>query len=360
MERFEVELVENRKKILIKERFRFVAEVFLVFLGIFLFLLIPRVLFPILVDERHIFFGPIYYLLRALAILIALPIFLFISNILFETQKKNIILEEDITPASAHIKLFSISKENFRDQLLFGVLILFIVFIPLDFLGYYLFPATLEYTAVALSSQSTDSYLLANYSIFLFSVLIIQISVAIYEESLTRGFLTIRGGEYFHKISAVIIPSLYFGLMHFAYFLNPASRNFPIWIPFIWFLQTFFVAILLSIFIIRKKKIFPLIFAHALNNIISAHAVWNYLQGNDFMIVTMYLYLPLLIVSGILFIWQFPRIKNSISDELSEIKTYFKANIKKGESKGDIYFRILFDIVIGLIILLIGLFIFAV
>ena len=355
-----MESVENQKRILIKERFRFVAEVFLVFLGIFLFLLIPRVLYPIFIDKKNVLFGPIYYLLRALAILIAIPVFLFISNIVFESQKKNIILEEDLTPASAHIQLYSISKENFKYQLLYGLLILFIVFIPLDFLGYYLFPATLEYTAVALSSQSTDSYLLANYSIFLFSVLVIQISVAVYEESLTRGFLTIRGCEYFHKISAVIIPSLYFGLMHFAYFLNPASRNFPIWIPFIWFLQTFFVAILLSIFIIRKKKIFPLIFAHALNNIISAHAVWNYLQGNDFMVITMYLYLPLLIVSGILFIWQFPRIKNGISDGFSEIKTYFKVNIKNGEAKGDIYFRILFDIAIGLIILLIGLFIFAV
>ena len=53
-------------------------------------------------------------------------------------------------------------------------------------------------------------------------------------------------------------------------------------------------------------------------------------------------------------------IDNLALDNLSEIKTYFKANIKKGESKGDIYFRILFDIVIGLILLLIGLFIFAV
>jgi len=349
-----MESVENQKKIIVKDRFRFVAEVLLVFMVITLFLFIPRA-FRALVDDKNTFFGPVYYLLRALSILIALPISLFILNILFEIQKKDLILEEDITPASAHLKLFTISKENYKDQLLFGILILFIVFIPLDFLGYYLFPATLEYTADVLSSQSTDSYLLASYSIFLFSVLIIQISVAIYEESLTRGFLTIRGCEYFHKISAVIIPSLYFGLMHFAYFLNPVSENYPWWIPFIWFLQTFFVAILLSIFIIRKKKIFPLIFAHALNNIISAHAVWNYLQGNDFMIVTMYLYLPLLIVSGILFIWQFPRIKNSISYGFSELKTYFKVNIKNGESKGDIYYRILFDIVIGLIILIIGL-----
>ena len=74
-----MEPVENQKKIVVKERFRFVAEVILVFLGITLFLLIPRV-FRSLVDDKNTFFGPIYYLLRALSILIALPICLFILN----------------------------------------------------------------------------------------------------------------------------------------------------------------------------------------------------------------------------------------------------------------------------------------
>ncbi len=355
-----MESVDNLKKKIIIERFRFVGEVFIIFLGIFLFLLIPRFLLPLFLDEKSIFFCPLYYLLRAAAILLAIPLFLLISNIILESQKKNIIIEEDLSPSMGHIKMYSISKNNFKYQLLYGLLILFIVFIPLDFITYFLFPSTLEYTAVSLSSQPTDSYLLASYFIFLISVLIIQFSVAIYEESLTRGFLTIRGSEYFHKISAVIISSLYFGLMHFAYFLNPESRNFPVWIPFFWFLQTFIVAILLSIFIIKKKRLFPVIFAHAMNNIISAHAVWNYLQGNDFIIVTIYLYLPLLIISAILFIWQFPRIKSSVSNGFDEFKTYFKINKSIGESKGDLFFRFLFDFFIGVLILVIGLFIFAV
>jgi len=355
-----METVDSVKITIIKQRFRFIGEVLLIFVGIFFLLLIPRFLLPLFVEKTNILFGPLYYLLRALAILIAIPIFLFISNILLESQKKNVILEEDLTPAMGHIKLYAISKDDFKSQLKYGLIILFVVFIPFDFLGYYLFPATLEYTAVALSSQSTNSYLLASYLIFIISVVIIQICVSIYEESLTRGFLTLRGCEYFHKISAVIISSLYFGLMHFAYFLNPTSRNYPVWIPLFWFLQTLIVAILLSIFMIKKKSLLPVIFAHAANNIISAHAVWNYLQGNSFTVVTMYLYFPLLIISLILFIWQFSIIRDSLSSGLNDLKTYFKPDKSLGEDRGDLTFRILFDIIIAGIILFMGLFVFGV
>ena len=116
---------------------------------------------------------------------------------------------------------------------------------------------------------------------------------------------------------------------------------------------------MLSIFIVKKKRIWPVIFAHAINNIISAHAVWNYLQGNDFSLVAIYLYLPLLIISVIiviLFMWQFPRIKQGISTGFDEFKTYFKKDDSIGESKSDLYFRVFFDFLIGLLILIIGLF----
>ena len=80
-------------------------------------------------------------------------------------------------------------------------------------------------------------------------------------------------------MSAIMMASFYFGLNHFAYFLNPVSQNYPFWFPFLWFLQTFIVGIILGIFIVKKRWIFPVILAHALNNIVSAHAVWSYLQG---------------------------------------------------------------------------------
>ena len=352
-----MESANDVKKNMINERFRFVFEVLIIFIGIFIFSLIPRYLLPLLVSENSIYYGPLYYSLRALAVILAIPLFLLISNIVLESQKKNVIIEEDLTPSAAHLKLYSFKEGGgFKHQLLLGILILFIIFIPLDFLIYFLIPETLEYTAVSLSTQATDSYLLAPYFIFLISVIIIQISVSIYEESLTRGFLTVRGSEHFHQVSAVLISSLYFGLMHFLYFLNPASKNYPIWVPFIWFLQTLCVGILLAVFIIKKKNIFPIIFAHALNNIISAHAVWNYLQGNDFMVVTLYLYIPLLFFSTILFIWQYPRIKMGFSSGFNLFKTYFQVDERIGESKGDLIFRIFLDFLIGVIILVFALF----
>lgn len=350
-----MEAQDNVKNKIVKDRFRFVGEVLFIFLFLFVFLLIPIYLLPLLIDKNSIFYGPLYYLLRAACVLIAIPLFLFIFNILVEPQKKNVIIEDEFSPATGYLKLYSVTEGDFKEQLLHGILILFIVFIPLDFLIYFLIPEMLEYTGNVLSTQATDTYLLQSYFIFLISVIIIQICVAIYEESITRGFLTTRGSEYFHKMSAVMIASLYFGFMHFLYFLNPASKDYPIWFPLIWFLQTLIVGIMLSIFIIKKKRLFPVIFAHALNNIISAHAVWNYLQGNDFSLVAIYLYLPLLVISAVLFIIYFSRIKQGISTGFDEFKTYFKKDELIGESKGDIYFRVFFDFLVGILILFLGL-----
>ncbi|MFX1394504.1 MAG: CPBP family intramembrane glutamic endopeptidase [Promethearchaeota archaeon] len=345
---------ESIKKRIIRDRFKFLGEVLFVFIFIFLFLIIILYgLLPLIVDKNSIIYGLLYYLLRAIIIIIVIPLALFIINKII-LQEKNIINEDILSPAKEYLKLYSVTEGDFKDQLLYGVLILFVVFIPLDFIIYFLVPEMLEYTGAVLSTQTTDTYLIQSYYIFLISVIIIQISVAIYEESLSRGFLTKRGSEYFHKMSAVVISSLYFGLMHFAYYLNPISKDYPIWFPFIWYLQTFIVGIMLGIFILKKKRLFPVIFAHALNNIISAHAVWNYLQGNDFSLVATYLYLPLLVVSAALFILYFPRIKNGISIGFNEFKTYFKKDESIGESKGDLYIRIFFDLFIAFLILILG------
>lgn len=354
--------MESNKQKTINDRLRFVFEVFIVFMFIFLFLLIPRVLLPYLVSEKSIYYGPLFYSLRAAAVLIVIPVFFIFAKRVLEPQEENNRIKEESNPSTNDLNSnsTSTSKTNFKDQLKYGVLFLFIILIPLDFLTYLLFPAMLEYSGVMLTSHATDSYLLQSYLIFLISVIIIQISVSIYEESVTRGFLTKRGSDHFHKMSAVLISSLYFGIMHFAYYLNPMSRNYPIWWPLFWSLQTFIVAIMLSILVLKKKSLFPAILAHAANNIISAHAVWNYLQGNDFIVVALYLYLPLLIFSGILFIWQFSSIKQYFLSGCREFRTYFKKDLKTKESKGDVYFRVFFDLVIGLLILAIGLFIFGI
>jgi hypothetical protein len=112
--------------------------------------------------------------------------------------------------------------------------------------------------------------------------------------------------------------------------------------------------------VLKKKSLFPVIFAHALNNIISAHAVWNYLQGNDFSLMIYYMYIPLMVAGLFIFIWQFSTVKAGVTVVFDDIKEYFKPDEKVGEEKGDVYFRIIIDLFVGILILALGLFIFGV
>jgi membrane protease YdiL (CAAX protease family) len=217
-------------------------------------------------------------------------------------------------------------------------------------------PDLVKFQGEIFTSNDANLYLTQDYGVFLISVLIIQVCVAIYEETLIRGFVTKRAAEHFNKLSAVFVSAFYFGLMHFAYILNPISRNYSFWFPIIWFSQAFLVGIILAFFIIKKKWILPLIMAHAINNIISAHAVWNYLQGNSIFLVFISLYIPLLVISIVLILWQFSRVKESVSDGLKEIKKYFQKDTKKEQDAGDVFIRILFDIILGFLIFGVGLF----
>jgi hypothetical protein len=203
--------------------------------------------------------------------------------------------------------------------------------------------------------KSTNIYLFADsYLVFLISAIIIQISVAVTEETIARGFLAKRGSEYFSKMSAVMISSLYFGLGHLAYLLDLYS-----WYPVLWFVQAFIIGIILSLFVLRKMWILPVIIAHALNNIVASHTIWSFWHGISFQIVAFFIYIPLFII-GILFIvvcvllvWPLSSVKLGLSNGFELFRTYFKKD-KDERSVGDSLFRVLFDILIGCLIFLMG------
>ena len=344
----------NRKKEIALDRLRFfVYEVAFGFVLIFICLLIPAFLIPSLVGDESLLYGILLYSLRAIFVFIGVPLILIISNIVFESQKRNVIIEEDISSAKGHLKLYKMTKKNYKYQILYGLLIFFLVFFPIDFFGYLLIPEMLEYQAKAL--PLTDVYLKTgtSYILFLISVIIIQFSVAVSEETISRGLITKRGSVYFFRMSAVMISAVYWGFGHFAYFLNPIP-GFSIWYPFIWFLQAFIIGIILSLFVLRKRWIFPVIISHTLNNIITAHAIWSFNNDIDFSVVILYLYLPLLIIGCVLFIWQFSQIKESLSIGFKMLKSYFKRDNASENTKGDTIFRVFFDIIMALIIFLMG------
>ncbi|TFF87196.1 MAG: CPBP family intramembrane metalloprotease [Promethearchaeota archaeon] len=333
---------------IVKNRFKYCVEVAFVFFGIFL-ILFPISLIIDLVEKTSIFYGPLLFVSKALGLLVALPILLFLIQKILKWDT-DIVKREHITASRSFLKLFRITKSNFKYQLLYGFLFLFLIFIPLDFL-IYLIPGVIDYSIESLTFNKANAYLLyENYPFFLISVLIIQISVAFYEESIARGFLAKRGNDYFKRMSAVIISSFYFGLAHFAYILQPITFQYSILFPIIWFLQTFFVGIVLALFTLRKLWLFPVFFAHACNNIISAHTLWVWNQSYDFFTISLYIYFPLLFIGILLFIWQFSRIKKGIKSGLNEFQNYFKNDDSISEEGNDKFTRIIIDFLIGGII----------
>jgi len=348
---------KNPLKTIFMQRLYYFFEVLIIFLGIFIFMLIPAFLLPFFIDFKSVIFEPLFFILRAVIIIVAIPLFLFLSNFIMVSQRKKLILEEDISHSKNFLNLFNITKKNFKYQLLYGILLLFLIFIPLDFFTYLFFPDTISYLSEVLDPKgdfSYNSYFMESYYVFLLSVIIIQISVAIYEETLFRGFLANRGSDYFKKMSAVIITSFVFGLGHFSYIFTMHSIGFPIIFPIIWFLQTFFVGIILAMLVLRRRWIFPVIFAHAVNNIISAHSIWNFIHRNDFSLMSFIVYIPLLIISIVLFVWQFSRIKESLSIGFKEFFSYFKKDNEVGEDWLEKIVRIMMDFLFGLIIFIIG------
>ncbi|MFX0041551.1 MAG: CPBP family intramembrane glutamic endopeptidase [Candidatus Hodarchaeota archaeon] len=347
--------VYKKKTTILKERFRFlVLDVIWYFMIIFALLFLSLASLELFADKTSVSYGIILYIERAILIFIAVPIAFFISKFISPPHKREIIIAEDITPFKGFLKLYKVTKKNYKYQFLYGILIYFFVFLPLDFFTYLLIPDMVSYQAYSLSSNASNAYLFRDYFTFLVAVIIIQFCVSFSEETIFRGFITKSGSERINRISAVIIASLAWGLNHFAYYFDPISESYPFWYPFIWFIQASIIGIILSLLVLRRKWIFPVILAHALNNIISAHALWNFLDGNDFGVIALFLYYPLLIIGIELFIWQYPRIKESLSIGFKLLKDYFKSDKEYLESVGDKLFIIFIDLLIGIMIFLVG------
>ena len=339
-------------KQLIKERFYFFSEVLIVFFGIFIFL-IPTIFIP---ESSGTLYGISFYFLRAILAFLAIVAFLYVANFALEKRKKYLIIETSTSSSKSFRNLFAIKKSNVKYQILYGVLLLFLVFIPLDYITYLLLPDMIAFSANSLIISQANVYLGESYIVFIISVVLIQFSVAFYEEIISRGFLTNRGNDYMPKMSAVIISSVFFGMGHFAYIFNLVSLGYPIFLPFIWCIEAIIIGIILSLLVMRRRWIFPVIFAHAINNIISAHTLWNYFQGNDFSILAIFFYPILLVIALVLFILNFPLIRDALSIGLKDLKVYFKNNPQIKEPTDHKIVRIMLDILFGFLIFIIGYF----
>ncbi|MFX1499173.1 MAG: CPBP family intramembrane glutamic endopeptidase [Promethearchaeota archaeon] len=346
------ELYSKEKKQIWRIRFKFFySEVLFAFILIFIILALCRyVIFPLFENLNLVFFGILYYIIRAIVIVLIILFVLWIRGRHIPENEKI-----EIYPLEGQLRLYKITRKNFKYQILYGVLLFFLVLLPLEFLSFLLMPDIVGYQVDFLSGDPINSYLFeSNYLQFLFYAIIVQVSVVLAQESIYRGFLAKRGSDHFMEMSAVIISSLSFGMRTFIFYFDPLRLPYSPLTPVIWLIESFIIGIVFSLVTIRRKWLLPAIIAYILNNILFSHLIWNIFHGITSYTLLLFLYSPLFIGSVILLIWQYPRIRESISIGIGTLKSYLKKEDKKEKTTTDKAFRYQIDIIIGLVIFLLG------
>jgi membrane protease YdiL (CAAX protease family) len=297
-------------------------------------------------DTESDWYGTVTYLVylacTILSSIIGLPLarLLYNSSMVEENQDNFFKLKD-------FISIFKIKKSNAKYQLLYTILLLFLVFIPLDFL-LYLIPGTLDFTIESLLDSPLNSYLLLpGFAQFFLISLIIHTTVGIREELLFRGIGVHRGKKYVGNYPSLIIISIAFGMAHFSYIFfsdEILSAALP---SIIWGLSAFIISCVSSLFLLKTNYIWPLIGAHTFNNVISTVVIWLFNnQGLLLWQIILIFYLPLLIISIIIGIIFFGRVKSGLKDFMKISQEYIKIS---GDSREERIKIILLDIVIGVL-----------
>lgn len=337
----------NRRNIASKRLKFLFYEVVPIFLIIFMFLIIEWIVLPLIINQTSALFGMLFYLIRTLVIFLAIILVLFISNRI--KTKNSSQVDKELAPHLGYLKLYSMTKKNYKYQLLYGFLLLFLILIPLEFLISITLPNSIPYIIVSLENTNL---LIDNIAQFLLFSVVIQFSISFSEETVFRGLITKRGSEYFNQLSAVMISTFFFTFINF--FFNPFIFTVSYYYGVLLFIKSFIVGLVLSLTIVRRKWLFPLIIAKTFDSIISNVIIWDFLRGGNFNQLLIFIYTPLLIVSLILLILQLSRVKESLKIGKKMIISYYKNDIKSEESSGDKLFRILFDIFLALLLFLFG------
>ena len=342
----------NRREMATK-RFKFLFyEVVLIFLLILAILISEWFLLRLIVNPASALYGMLFYLIRALAIFLVIILFLFISNRyrLKKIQPAN----KELALHIGFLNLYKMTKKNYFYQFLYSLLLFFLILTPLEFLISFTLPQTVFYRAFSSVFEYENSYLLLdNFLLFLFSSCVIQFSISFSEETVFRGLITKRGSEHFNKISAVMISTFSFTFVEVLF--NTLFFTVSYYFGVIWFIKSFIIGLVLSLTMIRRKWLFPLIFAKTINSVISSVIMWEFLRGGNIIQSLIFIYSPLLIISLILLILQRSRVKESLQIGMKMMKAYFRNDIKAKESSGDKTFRILFDIFLAFLLFLLAL-----
>ncbi|MHA1341927.1 MAG: CPBP family intramembrane glutamic endopeptidase [Promethearchaeota archaeon] len=299
----------------------------------------------------------IYYVFPLIALILGVYISLIVFQHIFK-GRYTFPSPENKTPLFEVFSIFKITKKNLKFQLIYFILILFLVFIPLDFIGY-LIPGVLDFSVNALLqnengiSPSQLFFTETNYFYFLLYSVIVYLIVAFREEFFFRIVSISRGRRYIGDSSAVFLFAFAFGLSHLIYIVTSSNFSRDISSALVWGVSAYIIALITGIFFIKKRYFYPLWGAHAFNNIISATTLYLYqFKSIPFKNIALFVYIPCICITIILIIVFRNTINSSFSQFRKTIKNYAK------ENKGFVFYMILFDIGIAIIIFFFSLFFF--
>ncbi len=336
-------------------RFYIFLETFLVMLISFLLWIGATYIIGLLPETSNPFRELFTYGFSVVYLIIAVILALTFVQSVF--HKSSLPMVKSDPPLKETISLFTFKK--FGMQLFYALLLLFLVYIPLDFITYTI-PGSLEFSQKSLGNQGVNVYLsFTNFGPFVLYGILLHLMVGIREELFFRGYMTIRSEKYVNGGSAVVISSIFFGFSHLGYLVYGLMDGTVILaqdlLPaMLWTLGAFFVGSVSAVFIIKKRIIWPIILAHALNNVISSSVLWlNGVNNINFWDLAKWLYLPLLGVSLILATIFFREVKNGIKSYFGAFKSYKEA-IPDSKPRGK---AVLADIIFGLVFWALGLFV---
>jgi len=236
--------------------------------------------------------------------------------------------------------------KNFGSQLKSALILICIIYIPLDFFSY-VFPLifkldVLEYQYNALTSSFLGSYLSYDINLMIIMTIIIHFFVALKEEFVYRGFYIFMGEKKLNKSTAFIYSAILFGLAHFSYIFTTIEDGSSFFFPAWWFFNATIIGITSAYFYISKKQLWPLIIAHWVNNVISANILRRNHDGVPFWQESfLTIYVPIFVLTIVLLVIY----RKSLIKHVKRIYNFFKDYIIETSPK-------LFAIDFGLLIII--------
>lgn len=318
----------------IKHRFVFLVKFLFALLFNFLFFIIIKSIFDNFQNLKETTFIISFWLLFMIATSLGIILAYYLITKFIQPQNQ---------PSSPNFKAiltpFVINSANIKDIIQYSLILFFLIYIPIDMIGYFI-PKMLEFSAASLLPNTYNNYLTYSLQLMIPIAMIVHFCVAFREEFLIRNYFLVIGQEELKPSTAYIFSAIYFGLAHFNYIFSSGSANYSPFFPIYWGLSATVIGLTAGLVFIKKKMIWPLIFSHWGNNVVSSIALRNHIEGIPYTQTVLQLYLPILIISLLLVIFSFKKIKKGFKAAIDLLKGYKIENLslpqKEIESKPNI------------------------